>query len=200
MGNSKYDPARALYASPSGRKDARRGTLAIASKCAADRDSREKSPSLVVATAAAISATAATTTATTAPSAAVTAASAGARGPFTRFVDRNGTAIDFGAIEGLNRPLAGIIGFHFHEPKTARAARFAVRNHFGRANASMRAEQRLQRGRRRRPGEITDVNLLRHHKSPLHSKGRIRLNQKYLTRRPSPRSSAAPVYSRQGDS
>lgn len=79
----------------------------------------KKSLSLIVATAAAVAATAATTTATTTPSAAVTAASAGARGPFTRFVDRDGTAIDFGAIEGLNRPLAGIIGFHFHKPETA---------------------------------------------------------------------------------
>ena len=123
-------------------------------------------------------ATAVTTTATAAAAAATattavpTTAPAGTPRALARFVNRDGATIHLGPIECLDGSLASVVGIHLHEPKPARAARFSIGNHLGRLYGAMRAEQRLQRCRRGRPREISDVNLLGHHKDPLHFAGR----------------------------
>src|SRR5580698_6190290 len=106
-------------------------------------------------------ATAATTAAVA--SATTAAAATWARAAFASFVDRDRPAVNLLAVQSLDGLVAGIVGLHLHETKAARTAGIAVGNDFSRAHRSMGAEQTLQSGRSRRPREITDVDLLRHH-------------------------------------
>jgi hypothetical protein len=88
------------------------------------------SPATITTTTAAVSTTPSATASTAA--AAITAPSATARTGSTlaRFVDGNGSAVDFGSVERLDRLLASVVGLHFHESKSARAPGFAIGDHF----------------------------------------------------------------------
>src|SRR5438034_11189486 len=119
------------------------------------------------AVAAAAPAIAAAPAAVTAAPAAVTAAPAAARRSFLArpgLVDQQRAIIVIEIVQGLDGLLGFLVVFHFHEPKAARAARFAIGDDLRAGHLPMSAKQLEQVVGSYRPGQIADVDILRHSK------------------------------------
>src|SRR5690348_16640662 len=86
--------------------------------------------------------TAATAAAITAASA--TAAAAGPGRALASFVDRQVTALEVIAIQGLHGLLGGLLAVHLDEAETSRTARLAVHDHFHRSHGAISGEQRFE--------------------------------------------------------
>jgi hypothetical protein len=123
-------------------------------------------------TAATVTATAATATTATAVTAAATAAvtaaatTAAAFLAWTSFVDRQGPALDFLAVQaGYGRP-GFLIAAHLDEPKSLAAAGVAVGDDLRAADRTESREQLLQVGATDTVAQISNVQLPSHDKSP----------------------------------
>jgi hypothetical protein len=93
-------------------------------------------------------------------------AAAFARRTFAGFVDRQRTAAEVIAIEGLNGRFHVLLGFHLHEAEAARAARLPIFDHLRGAHCAMSGKELLQILGRHRPSQITNIHLLRHQNGP----------------------------------
>ena len=93
------------------------------------------------ATAAAVSTTAA---ATTAAAAAEAAAASAAFRPWTRFVYRKRTTLNFSSVKRIYCRLRFAIGFHLHESEPFRLSRIPIRNYFSGEYRAVLCKQLLQ--------------------------------------------------------
>ena len=76
------------------------------------------------------------------------------------FVDLDGPPTKIRSVECANGVLASTYIFHFYKREPARAARFTVRDHIHRRNASVPAKHVSEVGLRAGKGEVSDVDLL----------------------------------------